>query len=122
MRLAVLVGKLGGERAEGSARELPRRFHDDLYGFLEIELCRNRHPESMQRLECLRFLAKQTRRVSARACKLKVGLDPREQFARRERLDQIIVGTRTQPFNLRLLACPGGEQDHGSALELVLSA
>ena len=39
-------------------------------------------------------------------------LDPGEQLARRERLDQVVVGAGVQAFDARLLAGPRRQQDH----------
>ena len=41
---------------------------------------------------------------------LELGLDARDQLARRERLDQVVVGARVQPFDARLVA--GARRQH----------
>ena len=54
-------------------------------------------------------------RLAAQAREAKLRRDGGEQLARAERLHEIFVGARLQPFDPRLLACACRQQDHRAA-------
>ena len=50
----------------------------------------------------------------------KVRSDPGQQFARRERLDQVVVGAPVEPFDPCFLTRPGGQQNHRQVPQLAV--
>ena len=91
-----------------------------LDGRFQIRFGRDRSPDAIEQLQSLRFFLEQARRLPAGPRKVEIRLDARHEFARRERLGQIVVGAGAQPVDLGLLAGAGGEQDHRDGLQSVI--
>jgi hypothetical protein len=103
---AARVGCIGDEVATLEVTHLaPVRTHS-------IDDLRRRAHECM---EPLLVLAPNARQLEPRA-------DAGEELASRERLDQVIVGSRIEPLDARLLAGAGGQQDDRDVAQRVIVA
>ena len=120
--LALLVDDVVEERAECGAGQLGGGIGHHLDGAFEIELGGDRGADLVQELEDLRFLLQEPRALRARSRQLDIGRDARQQLARAERLDEIVVGAHPQAFDLGFLAGARRQDDHRHAAQLGIGA
>ncbi len=106
------------EAQDALVRDLARRELDRPHHGRQqvVEIVRDAAGELADRLhfpalrELLLGLATQLRQFE-------IGLDPREQLARRERLDEVVVGPGLETLDARLRPCPGREHDDRNRLQ-----
>ncbi len=110
-----LVDDVVEEGSELGPGQLHRRVGDRADQVLEVEVAGDGGGGAVQDLQGPRALLDRPARRPPHLRHLDVGVDPRQQLAPGEGLDQVVVGAGVQPLDLGLLPRAGGQHYDGRA-------
>ena len=100
------------ERAEGGAGKLRRRVGHHLHSAAQVEFRGHRRTDTVENFQRPRLFAQTAFGFPAQARQLQIARHARQQFARRERLGQIVVGAGFETAHARLFPGAGRQQQH----------